>query len=347
MKTSVLVLVFFLLAIRTSDCVAQYIARANGHPDLISTTTPKFPLHEITEQNSYVGSLPTDSSKPDGKFGRVGYDDCVLIASTRACPNTEGRALDFNQFLGFTCGANGEPTDIPTSLVEPNLFSETWVFMHGNQIPPREAVKRGVAVYTRLRSCIPCDGPVRFVIWSWPSERKTNRLFDARLKEKRTNVESFFFGSYLAAIASDTPVKIVGYSFGARIVCGGLHLASGGQIDGFCLSNAVTPIRPYQLVLYAAAVENDGFGNRYNRSLTYADRLLLMNNSRDQALRFYWVINSSKPKALGNTGLDVRPVHVSVEQYDWGEQFGRDHSLWRYLDNSFVLQRTAATLATP
>ena len=275
--------------------------------------------------------------------------DQVLVASTRHYPTVGARTLDFNTFMGYTCGVDGDPCGEPVSLVESGNFVSTWVFVHGNQIPPHEAVKRGVALYRRIRACYEDHGPIRFVIWSWPSERTTNRLRDAHIKRCRTNVESFFLGSYVAAIAADTPVRFVGYSFGARIVGGALHLASGGHLDGHRLRNHVTPITPYRVALLAAAIESDGFvgWGRYRHALQHADHLLLMNNSRDRALRFFWILNSSKPRALGFVGAKCRPPNITLQQYDWARQFGKDHRLWLYLNRPFIIGKLVETLAVP
>lgn len=272
--------------------------------------------------------------------------DQVVVACTRNFPSVSARTLDFSSFVGFTCGVNGQSYGMPVSLVDSGRFSSTWIFVHGNQIPPHEATKRGIAVYERLRSCSTHEGPIRFVIWSWPSERNTNRLKDAKIKSHRTNVESFLLGSYIAAIAHDNPLRLVGYSFGARIVGGALHLSSGGQLDGHVLPHTAVPVAPHRVVMLAAAIENDGFlpGGRYRHGLDQVEHMLLMNNSRDQALRFYWILNTSKPKALGSTGFDCRPPHVTVHQYDWADQIGKDHSLWQYLDRPFIIQRMAESL---
>ncbi len=280
------------------------------------------------------------------KEGQTPDTDAVVIASTRNYPSVTARTLNFDTFVGYTCGANGEPCGMPVSLIEPNRYVSTWIFVHGNQIPAEEATKRGVAVYRRLRARSVNNGPIRFVIWSWPSERNANRIVDARRKEHRTNVESFYLGSYIAAVAAQGPMKFVGYSFGTRIVGGGLHLSAGGSLDGHCLPNMAQPAEPHRIAFLAAAIESDGFksGGRYSRAMDHANFLLLHNNSRDQALRFYWIINPRKPKALGNQGMTCRPPHLTVHQYDWADSIGKDHRLWQYLDRPIVIQRVSEAL---
>lgn len=293
-----------------------------------------------------IAAAPTNAGTTLGEA-----PDQLVLACTRNYPSVVGCPLDFNEFRGYGCltGDSCIETPIfqqPISLIEPGQFTSTWIFVHGNQIPPGEAIKRGMAVYQRVRACSTNNGPIRFVIWSWPSERTTNRLTDAKRKEHRTNVESFYLGSYLAAIAGDSPLRLIGYSFGARVVGGGLHLASGGTLEGHCLPHHAQPVAPHRVVMLAAAIANDGFTNRgrYCHGLNLAEHMLLMNNHRDQALRFYWILDASKPKALGFTGASCRPPHVTIHQYDWAEHIGKDHSLWQYLDRPIIVKRMAEAL---
>jgi hypothetical protein len=79
--------------------------------------------------------------------------------------------------------------------------------------------------------------------------------------------------------------------------------------------------------------------------LNHAERLLLQNNSRDKALKYFWILNRSKPTALGNSGLSCSPAHCQVTQYDWGDTIGKDHSLWQYTDRPIVVRRILETIA--
>ncbi len=273
--------------------------------------------------------------------------DQIVLASTRNYASVVGKTLNLNAFPGFLCNANGTSTQQPVCLFAEHDFVETWIFVHGNQISKEMAVDRGTRVYRTLRACSQNKGPIRFIIWSWPSKRETNRIADARIKSKRTDAESFYFGNFLAAYSSNGPTSIIGYSFGARVVCGGLHLANGGCINGIYLPNHAMPQQMYRVSLLAAAVESDGIlrGGRYERAMVMTDHLLLQNNSADKALRFFWIINRSKPKALGNTGLACSPPGCSVQQFDWENAMGRDHSVWQYIDRPAITSRILANIA--
>lgn len=273
--------------------------------------------------------------------------DQIVLVSTRNCAGEVGRTLNMQSFAGMLCSPDGRCLHQTVSLLQRHHFVETWIFVHGNQISADMALERGTRAYRNIRACSQKNGPIRFIIWSWPSKRETCRIVDARLKRKRTDAESFYFGSFLAATACNGPTSIIGYSFGARVVSGGLHLANGGCLDGFYLPQHRAPCTPYRIAFLAAAVENDGFlaDGRYSRAMRCTERLLLQNNSRDKALRYFWIIDRNRPTALGHSGLECSPHGCDVKQFDWEAAIGTDHSVWQYLDREPILNRIVQTIA--
>jgi len=289
----------------------------------------------------------------DGNTNSVCHSrDQIVLASTRNYANVVGHVLDRDSFVGYVCHPDGSCSNQPVNLFAPHGFAETWIFVHGNQITAEMAIERGTRVYRSLRDrrCQQgyCHkGPIRFVIYSWPTKRDTIRLVDAAIKTKRTNAESFYFGDFLGAVAEHGPLNIVAYSFGARVACGGLHLLHGGSLDGYYLPRRAVPKTPIRVSMVAAAVESDGVlpGGRYERAMSSTDRLLLLNNSRDKALRLFWVIDRSRPKALGRAGLETALPNSFTTQYDWEQTFGQDHSIWNYFDRPIIVDRIIENFA--
>lgn len=273
--------------------------------------------------------------------------DQILLISTRGYASVVGRTLDLQVTHARELNADGTRTPTVLPLDRPFDSRETWLFVHGNQIPPSEAIRRGLKVYRNLRT-YSTGKSIRFVIWSWPSQREGHRIKDAKRKATRTDVESFLLGSYLTKLASETPSSIIAYSFGARIVSGALHLAAGGQLCGYQLPQRLENHVPLRLAFLAPAVENDGLHprrGRYARGLDPVESLLLLNNSRDKALNFFWIINKSKPKAMGDTGIVCAPGHCKIRQFDWAKTIGKDHSLHQYIDRPAVLRQIAGEIS--
>ena len=106
------------------------------------------------------------------------------------------------------------------------------VYVHGNRVSSCEAVTEGHYVYHLLTSHVDDPVSLRFVIWSWPSDQVQGQLRDVRIKAARTNLAGYCLGWFLAHLPEDQRVSLLGYSFGARITTGSLHLVGGGRLAG-------------------------------------------------------------------------------------------------------------------
>ncbi len=267
--------------------------------------------------------------------------DQILVVCTRGYPCGIGHTLDFDTFRAREIGLDGVPTVNRLPLEADDSFTHTWIFVHGNQISAREATRRGVLAYRKLRRQSTTSGSLRFVIWSWPSMRNTGRLRDGRQKMKRTDGEAFLLGSYLAKVSGD-PISLVGHSFGARIITGAVHLAAGGSVSGSRLKELPDSSTRYRVALLAAAVERNALcpGGRYKHALDRTHSLLLVNNSRDQALSFFWAIDPGrKRQALGTVGLTCIPQAAQIEQCNWTCVLGREHSFLKYMNSPAIVSR--------
>ena len=265
--------------------------------------------------------------------------DQLLLISTRCYPCRLGQTLDLDTCWARELTPQGTLVPGRVALWTDQSFANVWIFVHGNQIPANDAIRRGLMVYRNMRRHDTVQGAIRFVIWSWPSERRLRRIPDSRRKVRRTDVEAFLLGSYLAKVSSSGPTSLVGYSFGSRIITGALHVAAGGSLGGTGLADLPESTAQFRVALMAAAVESSALlpGGRHCRALHRVDRLLLMNNSRDRALNFFWVVDPRrKPRALGDVGLSRSSHSCKVRQYDWASAIGREHSLMEYLNRATI-----------
>ena len=151
-----------------------------------------------------------------------------------------------------------QPSDLESFLAfDPAV--PTMIFVHGNQISPGDAKCEGLAVYRRV-ILHGCDAPrIRFVIFSWPSSKVSGGLLrDVRVKAARTGPAGCQLAWLLDQMPAETPVSLVGFSFGARIITGGLHVLAGGSLGGsMSLAEHVHPNRqPMSVVLMASALHS-------------------------------------------------------------------------------------------
>ncbi len=157
---------------------------------------------------------------------------------------------------------------------DPDVISV--VFLHGNRIPSCEAFTKGWSAYRQLVRCAD-ERPVRFVIWSWPSEKVGGPVEDARVKAARTNTHGYYLAWFVDQLNPAVPVALWGHSFGARIATGALHLLGDGTLAGRTLADRVSNSpRTMRAALLAAAVDRDWLlpGHCHGQAIVATRRLV-------------------------------------------------------------------------
>jgi hypothetical protein len=228
----------------------------------------------------------------------------------------------------------------------------TVVFLHGNRVSTSEAFTGGWIAYRRLVKCAD-ERPVRFVIWSWPSDQVCGPVKDARVKAARTNPAGYYLAWFVGQLHPDVPVSLWGHSFGARIATGAMHLLGGGKLAGRRLDAQVgSSRRPMHVVLLAAALDDHWLlpGHRHGDALSRTDDMLLINNGCDRVLKRYQLMYPCRgcEQALGYVGLatwclspdDTQKVH----QLDACCHVGKQHQFANYIESPDLVARMRACL---
>ena len=215
----------------------------------------------------------------------------------------------------------------------------TTVFIHGNRIDHCEAFSKGWNAYRRLVACAD-ERPVRFVIWSWPSDPIRGPIQDARIKASRTNPAGYYVAWFVDRLQPGAPVSLWAHSYGARIATGALHLLGGGSVAGYRLKDSqAEPRRPVQAVLLASAVDDHWLlpGHAHGQAMSQLDGLLLVNNGCDNLLKRYQILYPGRgcEQALGYVGLATSRLMADdaakVRQLDAANVVGREHLFANYL----------------
>ncbi len=249
----------------------------------------------------------------------------IKVENYAVCDETGRRrwlASDLESFLSF----------------DPSL--PTVFYVHGNQMTNADAKCQGLALYRKLVNYGCGEQRIRFVIFSWPSARIAGLLLrDVRVKALRTGPAGCQLAWLLDQMPAETPVALIGFSFGARIVTGSLHVLGGGSLcNGMGLAERVHPDRaPVNAVLIAAAVHSHwlGKGQYHGLAMTQVNRMFLLNNCNDLALRYYHLSTSdgSHPQALGICGptcIDSEYA-AKIRMRDVSRYAGSQHDLFLYL----------------
>ncbi len=263
-------------------------------------------------------------------------NDQVWVINTRGLPCVAGAIHETPAFRVQRLNADNTwaASNLDEFLANDAPGVDTSFVIHGNRFDSSDAINYGMTAYHRLTTTLPADRPVRFVIWSWPADPDRGPLRDARTYSGRTTAESIYLGLVIHRINPQVPVSLVGYSYGARIATGGLHLLGGGTLAGFSLEQLPKAHRPMSAVLVAAAIDNDWLlpGRAHGNALIAADKVLSMNNYCDAVLKRYSKVDRRGRDALGYTGLaGSSPWYSKVEQVNACCVVGKSHEWERYL----------------
>lgn len=227
------------------------------------------------------------------------------------------------------------------------------IYVHGNNFEANEVMERAWFVYQRIRCSRRLGTPIRFIVWSWPSQPETSPLKDVRLKAARTDAQGLYLALFLRQIApAARPITLIGYSFGGRVVTGSLHALAGGSLGGRVIPGQHLTGLEAHVGLVAPALDNDWLmsGQYHGRATKNTHRISLMYNPRDQILRRYWILDPRDwPRALGQsggmrfgTGVDGKPVVIKC--YNCSRTIGRRHEEEDYYSSTCGAGRVMAEL---
>ena len=313
-------------------------------------------------------SIPSFAKEPDGKD----VDLPVLIqpsntqaadSSSKAC-ECASRPLDevwlvSTRHLGCACVSDDAPTRLQfhryfedqgwaqASLDEflsgddPSVL--TWFYVHGSRVEHSLAVQRGMKVYRRLTACAPYPA-IRFVTLSWPTSPEGRPLRDFRNMARRSDTDAYYLASLVNRIHPDVKTSFVGFSYGARVISGAMHLLSGGSMSRLNLADNAPRVRS-TVVMWSPALHNYWLtpGSYHGAALSSIDRLLILYNSCDRALNGYHFIFRCKGlKALGSTGLvnGRESFDTYIEQRDVCCYVGSKHAFDSHIKSTYVLDQT-------
>lgn len=269
----------------------------------------------------------------------------VWVASTRRqpgiCRMPRRAALDVERLSGGDHG-RWERADLEELLAEPRR--PLVVFIHGNRYAAHEARSQGLRLARLIAATCPDAGPVRTLVFSWPSEQQGLLLRDVRAKYDRAHADGHYLAWLLARVEPDRPVAVVGYSYGALV--GLVALDDLASADGAATGWADRPARTH-LVCVVPACRCDALAPRgpLREALAGVDRLALVTNSADHALRFFDCVDrEARVEALGVTAMPRRwvPEDVEYSAVDAAGVIGHGHPLPLYLDAPGLARRITA-----
>jgi esterase/lipase superfamily enzyme len=274
-------------------------------------------------------------------------DDDVWLVSTRHLPGICRLPAAANVVVEHR-GGDGRWHRSTTAELLSAADRPLVVFIHGNRYDTGDARQQGAQLARQLASYSPAAEPARTVIFSWPSEQQGILLKDGRAKHDRARADAHYLAWLLGQVEPTRPVAVVGYSFGAIISLGAMNdlvaaeRAGRSDVQPWTHRAAAT-----NFVLIAPAVRCDALAPQgpYRNSVECIDRLTLVINSRDDALRFFPLLERNlRADALGYVGMPRRwlPPQLAFTATDGAAIIGKHHGLPLYLASP-TLTRTIAS----
>lgn len=264
----------------------------------------------------------------------------IFEISTRHLPdhfqaiNFDGPNVEVNRWQGNRWARSSVEDAMPQS--DGGMLSI--IYVHGNFMERNNALNRVRIVDSYLRA--QTNRSYRLVMLSWPSQRERKPLRDVFSNNEAAECESLYVAWMLSRLRDHGQVSLLGFSFGAKAVTGGLHMDAGGTLPGF----APSPVEPnsqdhlYRLGLVAPAVDRQWLmpNGRHQLAFTNVDGVVNMYNSRDPILRrFRFLDRLTQPIAAGFAGIEpaftprvTSPLtgQSAIRQYDCGSVIGTTHS---------------------
>ncbi len=285
--------------------------------------------------------------------------DQLWVVSTRrlGAPNCHDPWSEL-EVLRYDPHAGWQASDVASLFAAQREVGMTHIYVHGNRVSNTDALRQGRGLYRRMVRGTQPIVPLSFIIWSWPSTQIQGQLRDVRVKAQRTNLDGYYLGWFLARLDGDRPLSVLGYSFGARIITGALHLRAGGMLAGRVLpppdtyppspetapTGALHVAPPTHVVMLAPALHQHWLAPGYPHELAAGqmDRLLLLFNSCDRVLKRYGLLEKGgHPEALGYTGLtySTELPWNAIEQWDACPAVGKPHDEQRYYQAAGLIHR--------
>jgi len=174
-------------------------------------------------------------------------------------------------------------------------------------------------------------------------------LRDVRQKAVYADAQCYYLARVLDRIDPDVSTGLVGFSYGARVITGALHLLAGGSLKGRALAEPTSADRiPYRAALLAPALDADSLvpGRRNGLALTQVERVLITVNRCDPILKLYPLVDKCNcHEAMGYTGPAglnrLGPARELIELVDVSCTVDGRHG-WRFYFGDPSLRRRTA-----
>lgn len=241
------------------------------------------------------------------------------------------------------------PSDVESFSCNRDPSRPLVVYVHGNRMSSCDLLERALPIYKSIRRCR-VSQCIDWVIWSWPSDKEGLPIEDARKKAQRTDAQSLYLSWFLHPhVSVATPVTMIGYSFGSRVISGSLHSLSGRSLAGRELNLPPVSGAQINVGMIAPAMDSASLSHngRFYMATDNMGDLTLLYNHKDAVLKRFWRLARVRQQtALGYSGPKSFASRqdgsaVCVRSKDCSNLIGRSHGELDYYSGA----RAGAALA--
>jgi hypothetical protein len=341
-----------LLAVAAAVCIPG-AARADERATADDDSALIAELESVEEDFDDAPPTPTDA-----EAAAVGDDELWFVSTRKARYDAAGTAgLQFSKYDG----AGGWRRATLDEFIAADASVPTCFHVHGNRVNYAQSNCGGWRFYNVLTDC-QSRGPLRFVIVSWPSDRiGGGQRNDVRTKAVVAECHAYHLAGLVDRMPAEAQVSMVGYSYGARLIGGSLHLLGGGTLRGRRLTDRPhDQPRQVRAVLLAGALDSTHFlpGAAFQKAPTQIDHLLVARNPADRVLKWYPLLYkfTLRPKrgtqSMGYVGVagHNRPELMGrVEYVNVACQVGNNHEWhgFEYLGGKLLTKMRASISFAP
>ncbi len=338
-RNDLVVLAIYFVSVLIALSVSR-IAMASDPVLTESVASTSSGLQIVKEVNSLGSNISLSPDSPI--FCNAAQSEIYEISTRHLCDRF--RSISFEQpnvEVNKWSGYRWERSDVESALPTNGSGMLTIIYVHGNFMERNNALERVRIVDRYFKE--QADRPYRLLMLSWPSQRESKPLRDVLVNAESAECESLYIAWMLQRLRNEPQVSILGFSFGARSVTGGLHLDAGGALAGLMKAPMpnTDPTMKYRVGLVAPAMDRHWIeaSGKHHLAMTHVESMVNLYNSRDPILRrFRFIDRLSSPIAAGFAGFagiaglaDPRVTtplagQSRIQQYDCGSVIGTTHS---------------------
>ena len=209
------------------------------------------------------------------------------------------------------------------------------IYAHGNFTDYGWSLRRGCEVYGSFFRDGCTRGPLRFVIWSWKSERESAFCSDYHIKSHRAVEEGCRLNSIASQLGPKPPI-VIGYSLGAQAVLSALSQPA------FVQNETTATSVPWRVALIAVALDAE-FPPQIVGNLQITNRLeqlVVFTNAKDPALRSSNRLTRRRTHSPPFSQYELLPSLPSgpgtFSQFEVGSEIGRHHAITYYRQSETI-----------